>query len=369
VRDLFLLDPDIVFLNHGSYGACPRPVFEEYQRLQRELERNPVEFLGRERRWPELHDAARDELARYVGADQLNLVFVPNATTGMNVVAQSLELSPGDEVVITDHEYGAIDLLWRVVCERAGARLVRVEVPVPLADVAGVVLAAITPRTRVLVVSHITSPTALVFPVDELCRRAREAGVLAVIDGAHAPGHVQLRLEELGADFYAGNCHKWLCAPKGAGFLYARPEHHPHLDPPVLSWDFEASEFGERHRYQGTRDPAAYLAVPTAIRFQAEHGWDDVQARCHPLADHVRLGIAELTGLAPLSGEDGFVQMIAAELPPCDPAAVQRRLREEHRIEVPVREWNGRILIRVSVQAYNDAADVTALLEALPSVL
>jgi isopenicillin-N epimerase len=369
MRDLFLLDPDVVFLNHGSYGACPRPVFEEYQRLQRELERNPVEFLGRDRRFPELHDAARDKLARYVGADPENLVFVPNATTGMNVVASALELAPGDEVVITDHEYGAIDLLWRVVCERAGARLVRVEVPVPLADVAETVLGAVTPRTRALVVSHITSPTALVFPVEELCRGARAAGVLAVVDGAHAPGQVPLRLEELGADFYAGNCHKWLCAPKGAGFLYARPEQHSRLHPPVLSWDFEAGGFSERHRYQGTRDPAAYLAVPAAIRFQAEHGWDHIQARCHQLADRTRLSLAELTGLAPLSGAHGFVQMVAAELTPCDPASLQRRLREEHGIEVPVREWNGRILIRVSVQAYNDEAEVTAVLEALPLVL
>ena len=369
MRELFLLDPDVVFLNHGSYGACPRPVFEAYQRLQRELERNPVEFLGRDRRFPELHDAARDELAGYVGADPENLVFVPNATTGVNVVASTLGLEPGDEVVITDHEYGAVDLLWRVVCERSGARLVRVAVPLPTVNVGATVLAAITPRTRALVVSHVTSPTALVFPVDELCRRAREAGVLTVVDGAHAPGQVPLRLDELGADFYAGNCHKWLCAPKGAGFLYARPEHHAHLDPPVLSWDFEAAGFAERHRYQGTRDPAAYLAVPAAIRFQAEHAWDDVQARCHALADTARLGIAELTGLAPLSGADGFVQMVASELPPCDPAAVQRRLREEHRIEAPVREWNGRILIRISVQAYNDAADVAALLEGLPQVL
>ena len=369
MRDLFLLDPDLVFLNHGSHGACPRPVFEEWQRLQRELERNPVEFLGRERTGPERVRAAVEVLGRFIGADPANLVPAANATTAVNVVARSLALEPGAEVVVTDHEYGGVATAWRVLCERRGARVVTAHVPVPPADVAGAVMAAVTLRTRAIVVSHITSPTAVLFSVEELCRRAREAGVLTVIDGAHAPGQIDLELEALGADFYAGNCHKWLSAPKGAGFLYARPEHHAWLDPLVFSWDAEAATLAERHGWQGTRDPTAFLAVPAAIRFQEEHRWDAVRVRCYELADRVRLAVAELTGIEPIVGSEDFVQMVAVELPPCDVHAVERRLREEHRIEAPVREWKGRPLLRTSVQAYNDERDVETLLGALPRVL
>src|SRR5712692_3389328 len=222
MKELFLLDPDIVFLNHGSFGACPRPVFEEYQRLQLELEREPVEFLGLQRRFPALIAAAREQLAAYLGARPDDLVLVPNATTGVNMVARSLRLRQGDEIVATTHEYGGNKLLWRYVCERAGARYL--EVPTWPANAVDELLGAVTPRTRALFVSHVSSPTALLFPVEEICAHARDAGVLTIVDGAHAPGQIALDLERIGADFYAGNCHKWLRSPKGAGFLHARPE-------------------------------------------------------------------------------------------------------------------------------------------------
>ena len=195
-----------MFLNHGSFGACPRPVFEEYQRWQRELERQPVEFLGR--RYDDLTGAARARLAAYLGAPADDLVFVPNATAGMNVVARSLELGPGDEVLTTDHEYGAVDLLWRHVCERTGATLVRHPVVIGQ-DFADDLWSAVSERTRVVSISHVTSATALRFPAEEVCRRAREAGVLSAVDGAHAPGQIELDLGAFEPDFYAGNCHKW----------------------------------------------------------------------------------------------------------------------------------------------------------------
>jgi hypothetical protein len=207
VRELFLLDPEIVFLNHGSFGACPRPVFAEYQRLQLELEREPVEFLGLKRRFPELIGAARERLAAYVGASGSDLVLVPNAKTAVNTVARSLDLQPGDEIVATTHEYGGNDLLWRYTCERRGARYV--EVNTTPASAVDQLLGAVTPRTRALFFSHISPPTALRFPAEELCAQAREAGVLSIVDGAHAPGQIGLDLASLGADFYAGNCHKW----------------------------------------------------------------------------------------------------------------------------------------------------------------
>jgi isopenicillin-N epimerase len=223
---------------------------------------------------------------------------------------------------------------------------------------------AIGERTRVLFVSHISSPTAEILPLEELCRRAREAGALTVVDGAHAPGQLPLALDTLGADVYAGNCHKWLCAPKGAGFLWVEEGYRDGVEAPLVSWDWELETgFAARRRWRGTHDPSASLAVPDAIDFQAEHGWDAVRARCHELAARAQQRIAELTGIEPPSGP--FAQMAAAQLPPCDPGEVQRRLREEHSIEVVCREWEGRPLIRVSCQAYNEEGDIDRLLEAL----
>ena len=335
----YLLDPGVTFLNHGSYGACPAPVFERYQELQRELERRPVEFLAR--RFDGLLDEARGALADFVGARTDDLVFVPNATAGLNAVIRSLPLEPGDEVVTTAHEYGAVTRTWQF----AGATLVVVEPH----EVAG----AIGPRTKAVSVSHITSPTALVLPVEEICAAAREAGVLAIVDGAHAPGQLTLDLEALGADVYAGNCHKWLSAPKGAGFLWARPEHHGWIEPLVVSWGYDEG-FGRRHGWQGTRDPAAALAVPAAI---AALGQVDLE-RCRRLA-------ASFHDRLPPAGATPAPQMWATEVATDDPDGLQRRLYDEHRIEVVVREWEGRSLLRVSIAPYNDEEDVERLLGAL----
>src|SRR5947207_11322178 len=219
--ELFLLRPDAAFLNHGSFGACPKPVFETYQAWQREIEAQPVDFLAR--RINGLLAEARTRLGEFLGVSGDNLVFVPNVTHAINIVARSLDLQPGDEVLSTDHEYGASDRTWRFNCGLRGARFVRTPIPLPLPsdmEILEELWRGVTERTKVIFLSHITSPTAVVFPVAEVCKRARDAGILTVIDGAHAPGQVDLSLDALGADFYSGNCHKWLCSPKGAGFLY-----------------------------------------------------------------------------------------------------------------------------------------------------
>ena len=275
LRKLFLLRPGIVFLNHASFGACPRSVFDAYQAGQRELERQPVEFLGR--RFNDLMRNARESLAGFVAAHPNDLVYVPNATTRLNIVARSLPLQPGDEILSTDHEYGALDRAWRSVCQRRGARYINQPLPVPFESVEQVVdalWAGVTVHTRVLFLSHVTSFTALVLPVAELVRRARKAEIPTVIDGAHAPGQIPLDLEMLGADFCVGNCHKWMCAPKGSAFLYARHEMQPLLQPLVVSWGWQSekpgpSRFIDEQEWQGTRDIAAYLAVPTPIAFHA----------------------------------------------------------------------------------------------------
>lgn len=376
-REQFLLDPEVVFLNHGSFGATPRAVFDAYQHWQRELEREPVEFLGR--RFLELLGKARAALAGCVGAGADHLVYVPNATAALNIVAHSLGLSPGDEVVSTDHEYGAMDRMWQTLCRRQGAVYRRVPLPLPVTTAEGLadrVWAAVTPRTRVLFFSHITSPTALIFPVGELCRRAREQGVISVVDGAHALGQIPLDLSALRPDFYAANAHKWLCAPKGSAFLYARPEVQSLVDPLVISWGELAPavtglRFLDDLQWTGTSDIAAYLAVPAAIRFCAEPRWEDRRARCHALAGDARAAMAAVTGLPQICPDSPvwYAQMTTVPLPPCDGPRLQARLYDEYRVEVPVVVWQGRPYLRISIQAYNSRDDVDRLEAALRVLL
>ncbi|HLF26355.1 MAG TPA: aminotransferase class V-fold PLP-dependent enzyme [Anaerolineae bacterium] len=372
-----MLDPSIVFLNHGSFGATPRAVFEAYQKWQRELERQPVEFLGR--RFNDLMRDARAALADYLHTDKSNLTYVTNATVGVNIVARSLKLSTGDEVLSTDHEYGAMDRTWRFVCQKTGARYINQRLPRPLESREQLIEAlwsAVTDRTRAIFLSHITAPTALIFPIEEICQRARAAGILTVIDGAHAPGQITLDLEHIGADFYVGNCHKWMLSPKGAGFLYARPDAQALLEPLVVSWGWESetpgdSPFIDQHEWQGTRDIAAFLSVPAAIEFMRAHAWDRVRAECHALAREFRQRMTELTGLPPLSPDspDWYAQMVALPLPDCDRNALKRRLYDDYHIEIPLQMWNGSSLSRASFQGYNTREDVDKAMEAFRALL
>lgn len=378
MRERFLLDPDLVFLNHGSFGACPREVLEDQRRWQLEMERNPVAFLGR-RSAERLH-AARAALGAALGASADDLVFVPNATTGVNIVAQSFALNEGDEVLSTDLEYGACDATWQQVCERHGAHYRRVEIPLPF-DADAVVdrlMSAVGPRTRLIFCSHITSTTALILPVAEICAAARARGIATLIDGAHAPGQIDLDIDAIGADAYTGNGHKWLCAPKGAGFLHARAEFQSLLDATVTSWGyaegtgghagFDAylgrTPFERRLQWQGTRDPSPWLAVPEALRFQARHDWPAVRRRCHALAAHALATLTGRHGLRPIGQDGDWAQMVAIPIPPQDPDALRRRLLDENRIEIPVTTHDGRVFVRLSVQGYNTADDIERLLAA-----
>ncbi|MCC6129095.1 MAG: aminotransferase class V-fold PLP-dependent enzyme [Acidobacteria bacterium] len=382
LRDEFLLDPSIVFLNHGSFGACPKDVLDAYQGWQREMEKNPVEFLGR--RSAALLSSARESLAEYLGARAEDLVFVSNATTGVNTVARSLSLAEGDEILTTDHEYGACDNTWEFVCERTGARLVRVEIPLPFAreDFVERVLSGVTPRTRLLFLSHVTSTTALIFPIAEVCKQARDRGILTLIDGAHVPGQLPLDVESLGADFYTGNCHKWLCAPKGAAFLHVRPERQKLIDATVISWGYSSAVTGHagfeaytgksllerRLQWQGTRDIAAFLAVPKAIEFQRAHGWDHVRERCHGLIVETRSRLQEMTGLNEASREDDFAQMAVLPVPSMKAEELKETLFARFRIEIPVTSHKNQLFVRLSIQGYNTRADAGRLLEALGEI-
>jgi len=372
----WLLDPDVTFLNHGSFGACPRPVFETYQRWQLELERQPVEFMGR--RFHDLMNDARQKLANYLNADADELVFVPNATVGVNLVARSLQLKQDDVIVLTDHEYGAVHKTWQFIANKTGAQLCIKRLPLPLSDPQQVVDALfddLPERTAVIAISHITSPSAVILPVPEVCQRAHEMGILTVIDGAHVPGQMPLDLAQVGADFYTGNCHKWLCAPKGSAFLHARSEHHAILDPLVVSWGWgwPDTTFVNTNQWQGTRDVAAYLSVPAAIDYQQTHDWPTVRVRCHDLAIDTMHRINQLTGLPTIATDDFFAQMSLAALPPIDPEAFKTRLYDEYRIEAPTTQLglthDGPHYLRVSFQAYNTQANADHLLAALKAML
>jgi len=376
LREQFLVRQDITFLNHGSYGACPRPVFEVYQSWQRQLESQPVEFISR--RMHGLMGEARAALGNFLGTAADNLIFAPNVTWAINAVVRSLSLQPGDEVLATNLEYGAVDRTWRYYCGQHGARYINQPITLPVTTPEAFVeelWAGVTERTRIIAISHITSGTALILPVAEVCRRARAAGILTVIDGAHAPGQIDLDLDRLGADFYGGNCHKWLCAPKGAGFLFARPECQEMLAPFIISWGYEAdvpgpSLFLDHYERTGTHDPSAYLSVPAAIAFQREHDWPRVRTACHLLLREARERIAALTNLPQIAPDspEWWVQMCTCPLPLTDASRLKEHLWNDYQIEIPVSSRNGQTFVRVSIQAYNRPEDIDRLLEALTAL-
>ena len=386
LRAEFLLDPDVVFLNHGSFGARPKPIYDEHLRWEREIERQPVEFIGR--RAEELLDDARAAMAAYLNCPRDDLVFMTNATTGVNVVARSIPLAPGDEVLGTDLEYGACARAWEWFAGKRGARYVEARVPVPLTDpeeVTAAIFAAVTPRTRVIFLSHITSGSAIRLPVEAVAQRARELGILTVIDGAHAVGQIPVDLQAIGADCYASNFHKWLCAPIGSGFLYARPEAQVWLESPIVSWGWveergdhfrPESQFVSRNQIQGTRGLAPFLSAPAAVQYLAERDWETVRERCHALAVEARERIAAMTGLpqiAPLASRDDFRwfrQMAVAPLPETiDGHELKRRLHDEFRIEIPVTWIAEKPYIRFSFQGYNSRSDMETLIAALEQLL
>jgi isopenicillin-N epimerase len=375
---LFLLDPDITYLNHAAYGATPRPVFESFQRWQLELERQPVDFLSRYS--TERLAYSRAILANYVDTERDNLVYVSNGTTGLNIIARSICAGVGDEVLTSDHEHGGIDRLWRFTADKKGFRWVTREIPLPVtthADFVEHFWAGVTPRTKVIVLSQFTSPTSLVFPVKEICHRARRNGIVTVIDGSHVPGQLSLSLRELDPDFYVGILHKWVCAPKGCAFLYARPSVQPLLEPLIVSWGWEPknpgpSRFVDIHEWQGSRDISEFLAVPDALAFQREHNWDDVRTECRALALHAQRQITLLTGVPPYHPElpEWSGQVVCAQLPRhLDAEKLKNDLRFRFDIEVSTDVFRSWPRIRVSIQGYNTIEDVERLLVALKRLL
>jgi isopenicillin-N epimerase len=389
--DAWSLDPAVARLNHGSFGACPLSVLGRQAELRQQMEAEPGRFLLC--RLPSLLDESRRSLAGLIGAEPENLVFVANATAGVNAVVRSLRFRPGDELLLTNHGYNACSNVVRYVAQREGATLAVAEVPIPVASpgqIVQAVLARVTGRTRLAVLDHVTSPTALIFPVEELVAQLGRRGVDTLVDGAHAPGMVPLDVKRLGAAYYTGNAHKWLCAPKGAGFLYARPDRQEGLQPPVISHGYNQSRpgctrFQDAFDWQGTDDPTAWLCVGEAIRFLdglAPGGLDGLMRRNHELAVAARRLLCERLPLRPICPEDMLGSMAAIMLPgnaeevlAADAAApvprLGSRLLEQFGIEVPVYYWPVPpwAILRVSAQAYNSLGQYVRLAEALESLL
>lgn len=387
VKARWNIRPDTTYLNHGSFGPPPDLVRAARRVWLDKLESQPMDFFVRELEPAWL--AARDRLARFVGADADSLIFVENATVGMNIVADSFPLQAGDEVLLTDHEYGAVRRIWQRACEKAGATAKTVQLPLPFrsaAETCDAIFSAVNDRTRLIVVSHVTSPTAVILPVAEICRRARKRGIAVCIDGPHAIAQVPLNIDSLGCDFYTASCHKWLSAPIGSGFLYVAKAFQQSVRPPVLSWGrippTRIETWSDEFVWSGTRDPSAYLSVPAAIDFLESVGLETFRGRTHWLAEYARHKLVELTRLEPIVPNDPawYGSMAHSPLPP--PAGgkvgdegcpisnpLQNTIWQQFQIEAPIVEFRGVRYIRVSCHLYNDTEQIDRLVKGLGALL
>ena len=376
MKDIFLLSPDVTFLNHGSYGACPKPVFEKYQFWQRELERQPVQFMV-EKVYKHL-ETARKKLGELVGCNSGDLIFIPNPTTGFTTVKNCLSFKPGDEILATDHEYGALIRGWNSISRKTGARFIQREIPLPCTthgDFTEYFCEGITDKTKVIFISHITSFTAMIFPIHDICRRARERGILTIIDGAHVPGHIPINILDIDPDVYIGACHKWLCAPKGSSFLYVRKTFQDNIAPLITSWGDEGcdpsdSSFLLENQWQGTRDMSAFLSVTEAIEFQQKNNWSDLTKKCRWLVRETRSRLDEYFDLMHIcpNTEEWIGQMASVEINVDDPIKIKNALLKNYSIEVPIFEWKGKTLLRYSINVYNDQQDIDLLIYALKDI-
>lgn len=374
----------MTFLNHGSFGACPKQVLEFQQRLRSQLEHEPLRFFGRE--WEPLLDDARSKVAAFVGADVQDLVFVPNATTGVNSVLRSLTFSPEDEILTTNHEYNACCNALDFIASRTGARVVVAKVPFPIdspQQVIAAVIERVSPKTRLALLDHVTSQTGLIFPIQELAKELQQRGVDTLVDGAHAPGMISLDLREIGATYYTGNCHKWLCAPKGAAFLYVRRDKQSEIRPLTISHGTNSprtdkSRFQLEFDWTGTDDPTAYMCVPEAIAFMGSllpGGWTELRQQNHQLVLQGRRLLCEALEVQPLCPEEMIGSMAVVPMPTTlenrDFISVHDELFDKFGIQVQVMPWQEqpRLLVRISAQIYNTLEQYEYLVKALLKLL
>jgi isopenicillin-N epimerase len=375
LRRQWLIDPSVVFLNHGSFGACPTPVLERQSALRREMERQPVEFLWR--RLSDLSAEARRVTAAFLRAGASTTAFVPNATTGVATVLAGLPVGPGDRIVLTDHAYPAVIKAVRKLCARTGAQADVRSIHLPLPDpeeVTAILTAGLDERVRLVVVEHVTSPTAAVLPVERVVAECRIAGVPVLVDAAHGPGMVPIDVGALRPDFWTGNFHKWVCAPKGAAVLWVAPGHQSAIRPLVPSHGYGGS-FLDEFDWTGTHDPTPYLCIPEALSFFDRLGWERVRAHNHELVLYGRDVVAAAVGTGPMAADRAIGAMAVVRLPPGvavteqQARALQAKLYEAARIEVPITAWNGIGLLRLSAQIYNHPSEYDLLAGVLKTLI
>jgi isopenicillin-N epimerase len=378
LKEQFLLKKDIHFLNFGSFGATPKPIFDYYQQWQRVLEAEPVQFIAFD--GYEYLATSRAALAKYIHCeDKDDLVYITSPTYGVNVIAKSFPLEEGDEILATNIEYGACDKTWEYYCEKKKAVYRRQPITLPITDKETFIaefFAGLRPTTKAIFISHITSATALIFPVKEICAIAKSKGLITIVDGAHAPAQVALNIGELMADFYVGACHKWMMAPKGCSFLYAHKSVQYICEPLVVSWGYKAakpshSPFLDYHQMIGTRDFSAFLAVPMCIIFMHENNWNTVAKKCHEMVLANAQLFYDLLGTKPISPltSEWIGQMISIPIKTTEPEILQRTLFTDYKIEIPIMRQGDDIYMRYSINAFNTMEDLEALYKALESIM
>ena len=377
MKAYFQLNPEITFLNHGSFGACPKPVFENYQSFQSDMESDPVYFIQKKY---QIHLAkAKKALARFICCDPNDFIFTPNPTVAINTIMRSLDLKAGDEILATNHEYGAMDRTWHFYCKKSGVKYVRQPISLPILSKAQILeqfWKGLTDKTKVIFLNQISSTTALIFPVKEICDKARELGIITIIDGAHVPGHIDLNISDLNPDYYTGTLHKWMLAPKGSSFLYVKKELQNQIDPLVVSWGYESlipseSQFLDYHEYQGTNDNSAFLCTPAVIDFLQENDWKQksAEAKALVLKNYPRFcALMNSKPIAPLSTE--FLgQMASVPVQTTKPQELKDLLYDKYKIQVPIMLLNDKVYLRYSINAYNSQADLDVLYKALEEII
>tara|TARA_B110000196_G_scaffold105315_1_gene91428 strand:- start:21 stop:1184 length:1164 start_codon:yes stop_codon:yes gene_type:complete len=380
LKDLFLLNKDITFLNHGSFGSCPTPIFDEFLYYQRLLEAQPIAFLDENIDQNIL--TAREALSTFVNCNADDIVFFSNPTTAINEVMRSIPLNNGDEILSSTHEYGALDKAWDFICKKRGAIHVKAPIPNPIPSKAAFIdsfVSAITSRTKVIFISHITSATGLIFPIKEIIKAAQQKNIITIIDGAHVPGHIPLDLKDLDADIYTGTCHKWLLCPKGTSFLFVKKVIQNQIEPLIVSWGYENPEFSRtpfqnNHLWQGTRDISPFLTIPKAIEFRDEYKWDDVSAICTQMILDFREDYLSNFDTEVLFEDEPMQwlgQMFSFYIPNhvSEYERIKSQLIHEFNIEIPIFVWDGKLYIRISLNGYNSEDDLHRLLAVLPKII
>lgn len=384
LKSKFLLDPEITFLNHGSYGSCPKPVFEVYQKYQTALESHPIKFMQED--VYKLLEISRESLSHYVNCDKDDLIFVTNPTQAVGTVIHNILINSNDEVLSTNLEYGSCDRMWTYDADQKGYKYIQAEINLPIEDKETFLnqfWSYASDQTKYVFISQITSTTGMILPIPEIVAEAKKRGIKTIIDGAHVPAHIPLDIKELDPDYYTGALHKWLCCPKGSSFLYVKKEKQDGIQPMLKSWGWgeeyekfkssvqlhSPSRFINVFQWQGTRDMSTFFTVPEAIQFQEEHDWDSVRLRSINMVIEARNRINEITKLPKICPDNWLGQMATILFPIDDTVAFKKTLYNDYQIEMPVMRHIEHTAFRISIQGYNTQADIDHLINALEELI